>query len=518
MQIQSNKTWPWLALAMALFAASPILADENFSRELSYFVKVYSSDYVSREISVWTGNNDPVFASREISVWTGSNDPDFASREISFYSGMPQEFASREYSLNLFGTLELADGFIGREFTQLPAGESYWMALAPAKPGVDADPGSLYFTVATSLWGDPGDDPDDFLYKARVSGPVQELATFASHEVDPIGIGFAETAGFGDDLFIASAHFGADEGVEEGGGLLRYEVDSGVTSVVFQDTLVAKSPQRFDIAESLGSFQTGLYGTNMGAGVNEAFALDSSGTPLGFVVDHSAPMLCARMAEAGDFGAQLYLGSEDGYVYRADALGTITPFSTDLGSPVEALDFGSSGLFDGYLYALLRDGRVQRLIADGSHSNFASGLLPGVLVKGPARNDLRFSGEGNVLFLSDVLRSRIYSIRSDVLVGVDEEAGVPAVTALQGNYPNPFNPKTNLRFSLAEPVKVELSIYSVTGRRVRQLAGGELMNAGVHELEWDGRNDRGEHASTGIYFARMKAGSESFTRKMLLLK
>ncbi len=517
MQIQSRKAWRWLVLAVALFAALPASGAEGFSRELSCFSKVHSADASGREISFWMNDDTIEVASREISLWMADHYIDSFSREISFYLGLPQEFASREISLNMFGTLELADGFIGREFTEVPHDESYWVALAPAKPDVDLDPGSLYFSVATDLWGDPGADPDDYLYKARISGPVEELVNFPSSTVDPIGIGFTDTPGFGNELYISSAHFDATEGMEEGGGILRHDVGAGTTTVVFQDTLVAKAPQRFDIASAQGAFAAGLYGTNMGAGVSRAFGLDATGTPLAFAVSHGAPMLCARMDRSGSFGGDIYLGSEDHYIYRADALGALIPFSADLGSPVESLDFGSSGLFDGYLYALLRDGRVLRLLPDGSHEDFATGILPGVLAKGPVRNDLRFDVEGNVLFLSDALRSRIYAIRSDVGVSVDEDVA-PASTALEGNYPNPFNPKTTLRFSLAERTQVELAIYSVTGRRVRTLADGSMMEAGVHELEWDGRNERGERASTGVYFARMKAGSESFTRKMVLLK
>jgi hypothetical protein len=44
------------------------------------------------------------------------------------------------------------------------------------------------------------------------------------------------------------------------------------------------------------------------------------------------------------------------------------------------------------------------------------------------------------------------------------------------------------------------------------------MDPGVHELEWDGLNERGTRAATGVYFARLIAGSETFTRKMVLLK
>ena len=212
------------------------------------------------------------------------------------------------------------------------------------------------------------------------------------------------------------------------------------------------------------------------------------------------------------------MGSEDQHIYRADAFGALTLFSADLGSPVESIDFGKTGLFDGYLYALLRDGRILRLLPDGIDEAFATGLLPGELAKGPARNDLRFSWEGAELFVTDVLRSCIYAIRADVEVGIDDHESIPMFTALQGNYPNPFNPKTTIRFSLAERAAVELSIYSVTGRCIRSLAFGESMDPGVHELEWDGLNERGTRAATGVYFARLIAGSETFTRKMVLLK
>jgi len=498
MQILSKRFLPLLALLAAL----PAWGAESSSRELSFFTRAYDADFTGREISIWTGDSQS----------------EFASRELSFYFGSPQEFASREVSLNLFGSLELAEGFIGHDFAQLPDEENYWMSLAPARPGAGDDPNALYFTVAGSLWGDPGDDPDDLLYRARLGAPLELLNTFPSADFDPIGSSLFTVPGFGDKLYIASAHFGADEGVEEGGGLVRYDLDSGDVTVLTSDTLVVKSPQRFDIVDAQGSFLRGLYGTNLGAGVDEAFAVNAMGTPLAFAVDHTAPILCARMAEPGDFGGLLHLGSEDGIIYSADAFGALSVFSADLGSPVEALDFGKSGLFAGYLYALLRDGRVMRLDSGGGHEQFASGLLPGMLAKGPARNDLRFSWEGAELFVTDVLRSRIYAIRSDVEVGVDEGAQVPGLTALHGNYPNPFNPKTTIRFSLAQSEKVDLSIYSVTGRRIRRLADGAKMGAGVYELEWDGRDEGGGRVATGVYFAKLRAGDASFTRKMVLLK
>ncbi len=90
-------------------------------------------------------------------------------------------------------------------------------------------------------------------------------------------------------------------------------------------------------------------------------------------------------------------------------------------------------------------------------------------------------------------------------------------TALEPNSPNPFNPTTTIRFSLAESGPVELRVFNVRGELVRTLASGNL-SAGVHALEWDGRDDRGNLIASGVYFYRLSAADFAQTRKMLLLK
>ncbi|MDP6669660.1 MAG: T9SS type A sorting domain-containing protein, partial [Candidatus Krumholzibacteria bacterium] len=88
---------------------------------------------------------------------------------------------------------------------------------------------------------------------------------------------------------------------------------------------------------------------------------------------------------------------------------------------------------------------------------------------------------------------------------------------LNHNYPNPFNPKTTLSFSLAEQGEVRLSIHDVLGREVTVLVNGSL-NAGNHEKVWDGRDHRGRAVSSGIYFARIEGGGEVQSRKLVLSK
>jgi predicted outer membrane repeat protein len=98
------------------------------------------------------------------------------------------------------------------------------------------------------------------------------------------------------------------------------------------------------------------------------------------------------------------------------------------------------------------------------------------------------------------------------------EPEVPAVFFLAQNVPNPFNPRTEIRFGLPEPAVVDLVIFDLAGRRVRTLLAGSAQPAGLHRLSWDGRDDGGRAQSAGIYFCRLEAGPLREIRKMTLLR
>lgn len=83
--------------------------------------------------------------------------------------------------------------------------------------------------------------------------------------------------------------------------------------------------------------------------------------------------------------------------------------------------------------------------------------------------------------------------------------------------PNPFNPKTTLHFTLERDQDVVLRIVDVRGRVVRTLDPGRLP-AGAHAIEWDGRDDGGRDLSSGVYLARLQAGSSTSVEKMTLVK
>jgi len=93
----------------------------------------------------------------------------------------------------------------------------------------------------------------------------------------------------------------------------------------------------------------------------------------------------------------------------------------------------------------------------------------------------------------------------------------PAAFWLAESYPNPFNPATTIRFSIAADMPVRLEIYGTDGRRVAVLVD-ETLGAGPHETVWQGRDDTGRQVASGVYFSKLLAGSQSVVRKMTLMK
>jgi hypothetical protein len=94
---------------------------------------------------------------------------------------------------------------------------------------------------------------------------------------------------------------------------------------------------------------------------------------------------------------------------------------------------------------------------------------------------------------------------------------IPVRTELTGNYPNPFNPETKIKFALKETGDVSIKIYNIKGALVRALVDGE-MNAAYHEIIWDGKDNTGKQVGSGVYFYKMKAEKYTATKKMILMK
>lgn len=100
---------------------------------------------------------------------------------------------------------------------------------------------------------------------------------------------------------------------------------------------------------------------------------------------------------------------------------------------------------------------------------------------------------------------------------VDAGEAVPAAFGLSQNFPNPFNPETAVAYRLPKASRVLIEVYDVRGVRVKVLKD-VLEQAGEHRVLWDGLDEMGEKAASGVYLMVMRAGSFSAFRKMTLLR
>ncbi len=100
---------------------------------------------------------------------------------------------------------------------------------------------------------------------------------------------------------------------------------------------------------------------------------------------------------------------------------------------------------------------------------------------------------------------------------VAEFSAGPGGFKLKANYPNPFNPATQIPYSIFRAGTTELSIYNVNGKKVATLVDG-FQAAGTYRVTWDGRDFRGHSVPSGIYWYRLETAAGSATRSMLLLK
>jgi len=98
-----------------------------------------------------------------------------------------------------------------------------------------------------------------------------------------------------------------------------------------------------------------------------------------------------------------------------------------------------------------------------------------------------------------------------------DESLIPKEFALYDNYPNPFNPTTQIAVDLPEAATTEITVWNIMGQRVATLYTGDL-NAGHHTLNFDGRDSNGKQLTSGMYLYRVAAGKYNATKKMTLMK
>jgi len=110
----------------------------------------------------------------------------------------------------------------------------------------------------------------------------------------------------------------------------------------------------------------------------------------------------------------------------------------------------------------------------------------------------------------------VLPVSMDVISG-PVAAGMPGVFALNGNYPNPFNPMTKISFSLPAEAYTSVEVLDVRGRVVKSLFAG-TMGEGQQSMNWDGTDNNGNTVAAGLYLARLRTEGYQATVKMTLAK
>ena len=132
-------------------------------------------------------------------------------------------------------------------------------------------------------------------------------------------------------------------------------------------------------------------------------------------------------------------------------------------------------------------------------------------------------GTGRLVFeidnncIPDNTTQRVRTFWGNTQLEVDEEAPLAQKFEVYGNYPNPFNPSTQIKFATEKSSDVTITIYSILGQEMTVLQNG-ILNAGTYNISWFGTDHYGNKVPSGVYFYEVRSDNRIQKGKMLLLK
>jgi len=183
----------------------------------------------------------------------------------------------------------------------------------------------------------------------------------------------------------------------------------------------------------------------------------------------------------------------------------------------DAVEFSYTAEYDGEVASLALSDVVHS--EDGSVTNRLAGLGGASMVTLEQGEviDLFFDAGALDELSEDTQRDYILVSTGKYSYETTESGAGPLTFSLDDNTPNPFNPSTSIRYSLARSAHVRLTIHDVSGALVRTLVN-EQQSAGRRSVEWNGMSDNGTPMASGVYFYRLSAGDYVSSKKMILLK
>jgi hypothetical protein len=137
-------------------------------------------------------------------------------------------------------------------------------------------------------------------------------------------------------------------------------------------------------------------------------------------------------------------------------------------------------------------------------------------------NGETFSGDEIQLFTASEDYKISSIIAANILnqaMNVEQRNGLlPETFELSQNFPNPFNPSTEIQFTVGKDALVSLNIYDIQGRLVSSLIDNYFYSAGSYKMNWDGKNQYGTQVPSGMYLYKLESSNQIVTRKMVLMK
>ncbi|MCY3787397.1 MAG: SMP-30/gluconolactonase/LRE family protein [Gemmatimonadetes bacterium] len=311
-------------------------------------------------------------------------------------------------------------------------------------------------------------------------------------------------------------------------GKTLYATNSGTNALTIVDV---ESGQARTVA--VADAGEGLYG--IAATADKIFTTDIAGSqvlvlsPQGRITGRiPVPPKPRSLALAPD-GKTLYVTSMD--------TGRLTAIDADDATVVRTIDLDVSGTF---AISPSPDGRKLYLTAHSEGSllvvDVTSGTLRKKLAIGRNPRAIAFSPDGTQAYVTSSFSNEIHIVDAvrDSVVGHyatgQNPRGIalaqpvwpvaiaqPIHFALAPTFPNPFNSSTQITYTLAADILVELRVYNALGQTVRTLLH-QYREAGTHQIHWDGKDDQGRALASGTYLLIMRAGPVRQGTKMLLLR
>ena len=208
---------------------------------------------------------------------------------------------------------------------------------------------------------------------------------------------------------------------------------------------------------------------------------------------------------AADTVAEIYIGAEASAVVGANVGQSLYD---------EFIACGATAECD----AIFEKGPTMALVGASMACNYACGVDDSGMDYDPAQDKGRlvFEVDNSCVVDNTTQRVRTYWMNT-ALAELDEDAPIANKFELMGNYPNPFNPETKIKFSTERESNVEVTIYSLLGEKINTIQSGQL-SAGTYNISWFGQDQSGNKVPSGVYFYEVRSDSRTAKGKMLLLK